>query len=152
MCCFFRTAVTSFPVKSHSHNSHFMCRGAGPERVGPLEPTRNHIDSSGTCETRTDLPGHWSDVGDIQSIIAAVMFVDTRPVLRQALCCLSSFEMAVLRSAVRPRREMSCYFFALAAHQLAGRWLFLTVLRCPSAYRGDLFFFIFFSVILCRKV
>lgn len=140
MCCFFRTAVTSFPVKSHSHNSHFMCRGAGPEQVGPLESTRNHIDSSGTCESQTNLPGHWSELGDIQSIIAAVMFVDMRPVLCQALCCLSSFKMAVLRPVVRPRR-VELLVFALAAHQLAGRWLLWTALRCPSAYRSDFFSF-----------
>lgn len=150
MCCFFRTAVTSFPVKSHSQNSHFMCRGAGPEQVGAPVSTRNHINSSGTCETQTNLPGHWSDVGDIQSVIAAVMFVDMRPVLCQALCCLSSFKMAVLRSVVRPRRD-ELLFFTLAAHQLAGRWLFLTVLRCPSAYRSDFFYF-FFSIIFFRKV
>lgn len=131
--------MTSFPVKSHSNNSHFLCRGAGPEQVRALLSTRNHINSSGTCETQTNLPGHWSDVGDIQSIIAAVMFVDMRPVLCQALCRLSSFKMAVLRSVVRPRRD-ELLFFALA-----GRWLFLTVLRCPPAYRGDLFYFIFLA-------
>lgn len=125
--------MTSFPVKSHSHNSHFMCRGAGPEQVRALLSTRNHINSSGTCESQSNLPGHWSDSGDFQSIIAAVTFVDMRPVLCQALCCLSSFKMAVLRSVVRPRRD-ELLFFALA-----GRWLFLTVLRCPSAYRGDFF-------------
>lgn len=34
-------------------------------------------------------------------------------------------------------------FFTLAAHQLAGCLLSLTVLRCLSGYRGDFFFALF---------
>lgn len=114
MCCFFGTAVTSFRVKSHSHNRHLCVEEPGQSRSALSHLPRNHINSSGTCETQKNLPGCWSGFGTFQSIIAAVMFVDMRPVLCQALCCLSSFKMAVIYiQSMRSHGGMSCYFSPL---------------------------------------
>lgn len=69
MCCFFRTTVTSFCVKSHSHNSHF-CVETVRVWSALLYLTRNHINCSGTYKIQKNLPGQRSDFGDIQFIIA----------------------------------------------------------------------------------
>lgn len=70
MCCFFRTTVTSFCVKSHSRNSHLCVEEPVWSRAALWFLTRNHINSSGTYKIQRNLPGHWSDLGDVQFIIA----------------------------------------------------------------------------------
>lgn len=71
MCCFFRTAVTSFCVKSHSRNSHLCVEELVRSRPPPLCLTRNHVDSSGTWKIQTNPPGNAGRVrAGFQSIIA----------------------------------------------------------------------------------
>lgn len=149
MCCFFRTAVTSFSVKSHSHNSHFMCRGAGPEQVRALESTRNHINSSGTCETQTNLPGHWSDVGysvyycssdvcwhEASSVSSFVLFVKLQNGCFK-VGCAGAERWAVI---FRPRCTSTC-------------WTLVVFDRSQvSVCLSQSFVLFFFSVIFCRKV
>lgn len=119
MCCFFRTTVTSFCVKSHSRNSHFCVEEPVRSRAALLILTETISIPVEHMKSRRICPDTGQILGIIiflllavTALVAAVMFVDMRPVLCQALCCLLIFKMAVIRSDVQPG-GMSCYFSPL---------------------------------------
>lgn len=71
-----------------------------PETISILV---EHVKSRRICQDTGQILGIFSLLLlAVRASVAAVMFVDMRPVLCQALCCLLSFKMAVIRSDVRP--------------------------------------------------
>lgn len=145
MCCFFRTTVTSFCVKSHSRNSH-VCVGE-PVRSGAalLYLTRNQINSRRIGQRAGQVLGMFTLLLlAVTASVAAVMFVDVRPVLCRAVCCLlSCYKVGcAARGAV-----MSCYFSpSLHINSLDAccLWPFSGVCLALAV--------ISFGVVFCRKV
>lgn len=146
MCCFFRTAVTSFPVKSHSLNSHFMCRGAGPEQVRPLVPNqkpyqfqRNMWSPDESARALVRFGGYsvyycssdvcWHEASYVSSV---VLFVKLQNGCFKVGCAAAG-RWAVI---FRPRYTSTCWTLVVFDHSQVS----------PP------FFFFFLSVIFCRKV
>lgn len=155
MCCFFRTTVTSFCVKSHSRNSHLCVEEPVWSRAGLWYLTRNHINSSGTYKIQKNLPGHWSDLGDVQFIIAGCRsFGSSGNVCWHEASSVSSFVLFV-------ELQNGCYKVGCAAgggavifhpRCTSTRWTLVVFDRSQVSVWVSQWFFFFFSVVFCRKV
>lgn len=118
MCCFFRTTVTSFCVKSHSRNSHVCVEELVWSRAALVYLTRKtisipveHMTSRRICQDCGQIVGMFGVLLlAVAASLAALMFCWHEASSVSALCCLLSFKMAVIRSDVRPERGGSCYF------------------------------------------